>query len=155
MKFNIEIALIFASSFLSNHIYAQSAKNSNLLIPTRTFYYPNNEWKLHKVNLEYLNTKFILDLKTLKDTNYVVILEGHTDDIGNAQFNMEISRKRVNHILEILTDKGISPKRVKISYFGKSKPEKRNIAISKKRSDIRYSNRRVVVKVQKQSDKAS
>ncbi len=123
-------------------------------MPIRTFYYPNNEWKLHKANLEYLSTAFIQELTTLQDSNYVVIIEGHTDDIGNSRDNIELSSKRVHYILQILVKKGIAPDRIKLIYFGESKPERRNIAISRKKSDIRYANRRVVVKVQKQSEKA-
>jgi outer membrane protein OmpA-like peptidoglycan-associated protein len=154
VKFNkIILLVLFLFSLHPNHSKAQSYKDSGLLMPIRTFYYPNNIWELPKENLEYLTTSFIQDLRTIEDSNYLVTIEGHTDDTGNSRYNMELSQKRVHHILEILVQKGIVPERIKLTYFGESKPEKRNIAISKKKSDIRYANRRVVIKVQKQSKK--
>jgi hypothetical protein len=151
MKLNLDILFCLVTfSLLLNHSNAQSAKDSGLLMPVRTFYYPKNVWEPSKENVEYLNTSFMQDLRILKDSNYVVIIEGHTDDTGNPRNNMELSRKRVQFIMDILLKHGVDSARIKSTYFGATKPETRNIAISKKKADTRYANRRVLIKVQKQ-----
>ncbi|MCX8489633.1 MAG: OmpA family protein [Cyclobacteriaceae bacterium] len=59
----------------------------------------------------------------MKDNTEVIIqLEGHTDTIGNAEKNMELSRDRVEAVKKYLTSKGISKDRVKTKAFGGTQP---------------------------------
>ncbi|NOS56191.1 MAG: OmpA family protein [Cyclobacteriaceae bacterium] len=59
----------------------------------------------------------------MKDNTKVVIqLEGHTDNIGNAEKNMELSRDRVEAVKKYLTSKGVSKDRVKTKAFGGTQP---------------------------------
>jgi outer membrane protein OmpA-like peptidoglycan-associated protein len=52
----------------------------------------------------------------------VIQLEGHTDNIGNAEKNMDLSQHRVEEVKKYLTSKGISKDRVKIKAFGGTQP---------------------------------
>lgn len=134
-----------------NVALAQTYNAADLLMPVRSFYYPTNSWKPDSLNIEFLNTTFIAAIQTLPDSNYQIRLEGHTDDVGNLKSNLLLSEKRVRFVYDVLIRHGIPPHRITISWFGSTKPEQRKIAISNRRNDIRYANRRVVLVVQKKS----
>jgi outer membrane protein OmpA-like peptidoglycan-associated protein len=49
-------------------------------------------------------------------------LEGHTDDVGTAEFNMDLSRRRAQSVREYLLSKGVSASRVATRAMGESSP---------------------------------
>jgi len=51
-----------------------------------------------------------------------VVIEGHTDSIGSGNYNIELSKKRAYQIKFRLVDFGIKSERVKIVYYGESRP---------------------------------
>lgn len=52
-----------------------------------------------------------------------LIIEGHTDNVGGAQFNLELSRKRAEAVKRWLVDKaGISEVRLTTVGYGLSRP---------------------------------
>ncbi|MCK5684770.1 OmpA family protein [bacterium] len=57
-----------------------------------------------------------------KNPNMNVSLEGHTDNIGPVQYNMELSKKRANAVKTYLVEKGISSSRMDTKSFGFTKP---------------------------------
>ena len=57
-----------------------------------------------------------------ENTKVVIQLEGHTDNIGNAEKNMELSKDRVEAVKKYLTSKGVSKDRVKTKAFGGTQP---------------------------------
>lgn len=59
----------------------------------------------------------------MKDNSKIVIqLEGHTDNIGNAEKNMQLSLDRVEAVKKYLVSKGIAKDRVKTKAFGGTQP---------------------------------
>jgi len=79
-----------------------------------------------------------------ENTKVVIQLEGHTDNIGNAEKNMELSRDRVEAVKKYLTSKGISKDRVKTKAFGGTLP------LSTERTEqAKALNRRVEMRVVK------
>jgi outer membrane protein OmpA-like peptidoglycan-associated protein len=65
-------------------------------------------------------------------------IEGHTDDRGNRDFNLELSERRAQNIRFMLFQYGVSIKRMTAQGFGKTKP----ITTNKTRAG-RAKNRRV------------
>jgi outer membrane protein OmpA-like peptidoglycan-associated protein len=58
-----------------------------------------------------------------KLSDVVVAIAGHTDSKGTDDYNMGLSEKRANAIKDYLISKhGISPERVVVKAYGKSKP---------------------------------
>lgn len=57
-----------------------------------------------------------------ENPNLKISIEGHTDNVGNAQYNKQLSELRAKGILEHLTNKGIKGERLKSAGFGDSKP---------------------------------
>ena len=49
-------------------------------------------------------------------------LDGHTDDNGSEEYNMELSKNRVQAVKDFLVSNGVAPERIETYYFGESKP---------------------------------
>jgi outer membrane protein OmpA-like peptidoglycan-associated protein len=61
--------------------------------------------------------------KQMKESPTMKIkLEGHTDNIGNAQANSTLSNDRVNSVKKYLVEKGIEESRIQTKGFGATKP---------------------------------
>ena len=51
-----------------------------------------------------------------------ISLEGHTDSDGTEEYNMRLSKDRVEAVKDFLIANGISASRIKTSYYGESRP---------------------------------
>ena len=51
-----------------------------------------------------------------------ILIEGHTDDIGNEEYNLKLSEKRAASVKKALIDRGISPERIKTKGCGSTQP---------------------------------
>jgi outer membrane protein OmpA-like peptidoglycan-associated protein len=69
-------------------------------------------------------------------------IEGHTDNIGNYQFNLNLSLKRVESVAVYLTDKGIIPERIELAGYSFNYPIASNLT-----EEGRKQNRRVTFKL--------
>lgn len=67
-----------------------------------------------------------------------ILLEGHTDNLGNAQLNKELSLDRASAIRRLLVDQGVEFERIRIAGWGGSKP-----IASNQTEEGRTKNRRV------------
>jgi len=67
-----------------------------------------------------------------------VEIDGHTDSIGPADYNMKLSERRANIVMEYFISKGIDANRLTIKGFGSTKP-----AASNDTQEGRAKNRRV------------
>jgi len=92
-----------------------------------------------------LNPGFLPKLKKMvnilkKYPEYRVSIEGHTDSIGEPNYNLELSRKRADNFLKYLVQQGISEKRLASAGYGEEKSIATNI-----NEDGRRQNRRIEV----------
>jgi len=71
-----------------------------------------------------------------------IIITGHTDDEGNAEYNMALSCERANKVAEYLKTKGVPESRIIVDCKGESMPEYDN-----KTEVGKHMNRRVEVKI--------
>tara|TARA_B100001250_G_scaffold209922_1_gene180195 strand:- start:109 stop:1374 length:1266 start_codon:yes stop_codon:yes gene_type:complete len=113
-----------------------SIEDGQKIILNKVFFYQSSH--------ELLNESFDqLDLIfnfLNKNQNLTVFLEGHTDNIGNAKKNLELSGKRVQTVKNYLITKGINKKRIDGKGFGGERP-----LISNKSSSSNKLNRRVEI----------
>jgi outer membrane protein OmpA-like peptidoglycan-associated protein len=71
-----------------------------------------------------------------------ILIEGHTDDTGPADFNMDLSKKRAYAVSDYLASQGVSTSRMAIKWYGETQPKYPNTSDSN-----RVRNRRVELAV--------
>jgi OOP family OmpA-OmpF porin len=71
-----------------------------------------------------------------------VLIEGHTDSVGTAEYNMLLSERRADSVRKALMDRGINAERIMTKGYGESYP-----VASNKTSAGRQRNRRVEIVV--------
>ena len=74
-----------------------------------------------------------------------LVIEGHTCNIGTAEYNLALGERRARSVVEYLTSRGVSAGRLEIRSYGEERPKFDNA-----REETRRMNRRaaLVVKVQ-------
>lgn len=76
----------------------------------------------------------LLLLKDLK-------LYGHTDSLADIDYNRDLSKRRVQSVLQYLVYRGLNPLQVKTDYYGEERPRYSNAP------DERFKNRRVEIEM--------
>jgi outer membrane protein OmpA-like peptidoglycan-associated protein len=71
-----------------------------------------------------------------------ILIEGHTDNTGNAEYNKELAGKRAKTVYELLIKSGVAPTRLQYRGYGAEKPmvennSEKNRAMNR-RTDILY-----------------
>lgn len=89
-----------------------------------------------KQNLDAITEVFV----EFPDTN--LMIEGHTDDTGAADYNMTLSKKRAQSVANYFKSKGISASRFSVEGFGETAPRFKNDSDAN-----RVKNRRVEIGV--------
>lgn len=69
-----------------------------------------------KKNLDAVAEIFI----EFPDTDLMV--EGHTDSVGNDDYNMKLSKRRADSVVNYLKSKGVASRRFSVKAFGESAP---------------------------------
>jgi OOP family OmpA-OmpF porin len=73
-----------------------------------------------------------------QNANMVIEIGGHTDNIGNSNFNQKLSENRARKVAEYLTSKGINANRLHPKGYGPGKPISTNDT-----EEGRQTNRRI------------
>jgi outer membrane protein OmpA-like peptidoglycan-associated protein len=77
-----------------------------------------------------------------KKPTWKLEITGHTDDVGDDQANLVLSKKRAEAIRKFLSQEGIEPTRLIVLFFGEMKPIADNTT-----KEGRQKNRRVEMKI--------
>lgn len=105
-------------------------------------YFDMNKATLQQRSLEPLNQVFAL---IANNEAIKVKIEGHSDNIGDASYNLSLSKQRANTIMNYFKNKGISPSRLSAAGFGQTKPIESNA-----NREGRAKNRRVEITISEQ-----
>lgn len=97
-------------------------------------YFENNKWDL-PVPIPKSIELLIQFLTENPKTN--IQIEGHSDENGNATYNLTLSEKRANSVKTYLLSKGIASERINCKGFGNLKPKGKDLA----------KNRRIEIKI--------
>jgi outer membrane protein OmpA-like peptidoglycan-associated protein len=71
-----------------------------------------------------------------------ILIAGHTDNIGSARYNMQLSLQRAKSVQEYLVKRGLHPARVMVEGKGDKSP-----MVSNTNAQNQALNRRITVKV--------
>jgi OOP family OmpA-OmpF porin len=96
-----------------------------------------------------LDTEVVAKLGDLREVRYIIV-NGHADRLGSAQYNQKLSEKRAEAVRAYLVSKGVAADKVETLGFGKTLPVK-GCPDQKERKGLiecLSPNRRVVVEVQ-------
>lgn len=97
--------------------------NLRLIMP-HNITFETDQFNLKPSFTEVLDS-VVLVLNKYPDTRLAVI--GHTDSVGAASYNMELSRKRANSVAEFLLRRQVEPSRISTSGAGESQPVATNV----------------------------
>jgi outer membrane protein OmpA-like peptidoglycan-associated protein len=65
---------------------------------------------------------FAQALKTPQLSNKRFVIEGHTDSIGGRHYNLDLSRRRAQAVVEYLTSLGVDSSRLDVRGYGFDRP---------------------------------
>lgn len=98
-------------------------------------YFATDKYNINEKSKSSLN-KLVSIFKKYPDTN--ILIEGHTDNTGRAEYNMQLSEKRAESVSSYLKSQGVSAVRFTTKWYGESQPKYDNST-----KDGRSKNRRV------------
>lgn len=78
-----------------------------------------------------------------KKPSYILFIDGHTDNVGNAESNLKLSRDRAESVKKYITEKGINGSRITAMGFGMTRP-----LLPNSTPEGRKKNRRVELQIQ-------
>tara|TARA_R110002073_G_scaffold72537_1_gene177153 strand:- start:122285 stop:122989 length:705 start_codon:yes stop_codon:yes gene_type:complete len=102
-------------------------------------YFETAKYNINNKSQETLN-KLVNVFREFQDTNILVV--GHTDNVGDENYNMTLSKNRANAVSNYIIGKGLSSGRVVTNWFGESQPLHNNATATG-----RAKNRRVNVAI--------
>jgi outer membrane protein OmpA-like peptidoglycan-associated protein len=76
----------------------------------------------------------------------LLVIEGHTDDLGARAFNEKLSQSRAEAVMKALTERGVAPERLRAQGFGPDKP-----LVPNSSKENREKNRRVELRIEKRA----
>ncbi|MDP9042423.1 MAG: OmpA family protein [Bacteroidota bacterium] len=111
-----------------------------------------NSGLLFKINSSELNdsAKSNLDKIATVFNNYpetIILVEGHTDNTGTVEYNVDLSKKRATVVSDYLISKGVAKERFDIKWYGETQPKYPNDTDANRKL-----NRRVEVGVMANND---
>lgn len=104
----------------------------------QNLYFDTNHWLIKSESYPSLDK---LAQLLVDNPNYRILIEGHTDSVGSAEFNYELSKNRASAVRNYLVNSGASKDQLLVEYYGESKPITSNITEGQ-----RQLNRRVEMK---------
>jgi outer membrane protein OmpA-like peptidoglycan-associated protein len=111
-----------------------------------------NSGLLFKINSSELSDSAKYNLARIATVfnNYpetIILVEGHTDNTGTVQYNINLSKQRANTVADYLISKGVAKERFDIKWYGQDQPKYPNDTDANRKL-----NRRVEVGVMANSE---
>lgn len=103
-------------------IYLNPIKKGQSFVMNNVFF-ETDEYSLSKLSRTELDKLYSM-LVLNPDVNIMIC--GHTDDVGSAEYNQQLSEKRAKAVYSYLIEDGIPPSRLQYKGFGKSQPVSEN-----------------------------
>jgi outer membrane protein OmpA-like peptidoglycan-associated protein len=122
--------------FISNHnlLHKPSLLGDGYNL-VETIYFKTNVFLLNKMSSDILQ-----NLLTKLQNSHSILIVGHSDNVGNDFYNLQLSQKRAVTVAHYLIQNGIDSQKISIAYFGEQKPIQTNNSL-----EGRKLNRRVEI----------
>jgi len=105
-------------------------------------HFETDRYRLTPQATQWLNT-LLGYLSVATDVNQLYI-DGHTDNRHSTSYNIELSRRRAEAVMQYLTDRGVPAEKITLRYHGERYPVKPN-----NNADNMQKNRRVTLRVER------
>ncbi|MBE0644163.1 MAG: OmpA family protein, partial [Bacteroidetes bacterium] len=104
-----------------------------------TIFFDFNKWDLKPESFFELDrlVRFLASNPQIR-----IVIAAHTDDVGNDEYNFDLSRKRALSVVNHLVQKGVDPSRLESVGYGETRPEVPNDS-----DENRARNRRVEFRI--------
>lgn len=112
---------------------------SGSTITLNNIFYATNQYQLQETSMAELEKLFTF---LQQNPSVKVEISGHTDNVGSAGYNLNLSQKRAEAVYEYLVQKGISQDRIIARGYGFEKP-----VASNETEEGRAQNRRTELKI--------
>lgn len=123
--------------------------NSNQSIEGRVLNLPHLQYETNNYLLTE-SSKMSIDTLVMglqEVENIAIAIEGYTDDVGDGEYNLELSKKRAESVYNYLIQNDIDPERLRYDGFGASNPLVPNTS-----AENRSLNRRVEIVLKLRDD---
>lgn len=112
--------------------------------PTRTLINTISDYPINLAEVPTAQKQGLKDLASQLEANpaLTLVISGHADISGSEGYNLSLSRKRAANVKAYIISQGIPANRIKIEYYGSSKPVASNETI-----EGRMKNRRVDIEL--------
>ncbi|MBS1557705.1 MAG: OmpA family protein [Bacteroidetes bacterium] len=118
---------------------AMQAIKKNAITVLNNIFFEYNQYQINPISYTELDEAWRL----LKENPSVKVeISGHTDNVGNENYNQILSQKRAQSVADYLVLKGIAPERLRQVGWGSKKPIKPNDT-----EENRQANRRIEFKI--------
>jgi OmpA-OmpF porin, OOP family len=114
----IELLEANSNNTFTKDIYLDAFEKGDI-VRLNSVYFETSQYELLDASFSELNKLVIL---MTENPTMTILLEGHTDTVGDKNANIELSQKRVNSVKNYLVQKGISAKRIETKGWGSAKP---------------------------------
>jgi len=115
----------------------EQIREGGMVLPLKNLFFDTDKHKIKPASFLELNR-----LSELVQTyNLQVEIAGHTDDVGTAEYNQELSQNRAEAAREYLIEQGVEERQIIATGYGLSQPIKTN-----KTAEGRAQNRRVEIR---------
>jgi outer membrane protein OmpA-like peptidoglycan-associated protein/Tol biopolymer transport system component len=149
-RYNVEISNTQGYAFVNEKINTDDQKAGEMdieIIPIKPgvklllkeIYFEFNSFELYQSSFEEINR--VVDLMK-QNPSAVIEVAAHTDDKGSDQYNMSLSQKRAQYIVDYMISCKIQPGRLQPKGYGETQP-----VVSNDTDEHRLKNRRLELKV--------
>ena len=140
MKNRIYLYLLLFQWLPISVISAQFSTDTSLVLSQVTILYESDRWDISPFDSMAIDS--LARVVVARPGAYFEV-EGHTDDVGSVEYNLELSRKRMESVRRILLQSGVDSTLIRFAYHGESLPEIDNTS-----EETRQLNRRTILKWQ-------
>ncbi|MBW2071639.1 MAG: OmpA family protein [Deltaproteobacteria bacterium] len=107
-----------------------------------TIHAPYFDFDSAEINADYIPALDLVVDKLASNPNLSIVIEGHTDSTGPAEYNQKLSERRAQAVQAYLLKKGVPADRMTVIGWGESRPRISNLT-----REGRAANRRVEIRV--------